>query len=212
MQRTFFNVALATLATCGLAGIAISTARAQSGGPFGTLVPIPQGGGSSLGGLGGGGRFSPAANAMFGSPGSQFGSSFGNAPFGTWQGDLQAGIYDVYGNPVAYGLYNGNGPAIGWSPGGWGPGYANYGGGYLNNEMGYRGYSPYYGNNAGNGMNDGGVNSGAYGNDTAPVYYGNGSYTNGLDSNIYYTPTYAPASGAYRGNAAPVRRGALGWF
>ena len=70
MKRTIFKVALATVATCGLAGIAISTVRAQNDGPFGTLVPIPQGGGSSLGGLGGGGRFSPAANTMFGNQGS----------------------------------------------------------------------------------------------------------------------------------------------
>jgi hypothetical protein len=241
MQRTFFKVALAALATCGLAGIASSTARAQGSGQFGTLVPIPQDSGSafatpalgaqggsgtygnppSFGGRGGGGMFSPAASAMFGTPVSQFQSTlqqFASGPLG----DLQSGIHDAFGNPVTYDYYNGNfyngsGPVVGWYPGGWGPGYVNYGG-YLNNEIGYRGYSPYYGNNpgygnnAGNGVNNEGVNPSAYGNDAPPAYYGNGSYTNGLNSNIYYTPTYAPANGAYGGNAAPVSRGALGWF
>jgi hypothetical protein len=239
MQRTLFKVALATLATCGVAGIAISTARAQSDGRFGTLVPIPPDGGSAFattalgaqggyapygnlaaafggersafGGPGANGRFSPAASAMFGTPVSPFESTlrqFASGPLG----DLQSGIHDAFGNPVAYDLYNGNSSAIGPYYGGWGPGYANYGGGYLNNDMGYRGYSPYYGNNAGNGVNYGGVDSGVYGNGTAPVYYGNGSYTQGINSSTYYPPTYGSASGAYQGNATPVTRGALGWF
>jgi hypothetical protein len=92
-------------------------------------------------------------------------------------------------------------------PGGLGRAAGNYGGGYANNDIGYRGYSPYYGNNGGYGMNAAGTG--------APTYYGNGyvppTYSNGMGSpavptgpgvgNLGYpnpvTPGSYPAVGTY---------------
>jgi hypothetical protein len=191
MKRPFFKFALATLTTCGLASLTTSAVRGQSEGPFGTLVPVPPIGSSSsttplFGPPGTNGRFSPSANRMFGNQASQIGNSpwqFGNAPLGIPLGDISV----PYGTPGAYSLYNGNGVAVSSYLGGVGPSYVNSGGGYLNNDVGYRGYGPYYGNNGGYGMNYGVVNLGPYGNYAVPVYYGNGSY-NSMGYGNGYTP------------------------
>jgi hypothetical protein len=75
--------------------------------------------------------------------------AFGNAPLG----DFQSGGFNApYGIPGANGVYAGNTSGAATYPGGLGVGYGNSAGGYANNETGYRGYSPYYGNNNGNGL------------------------------------------------------------
>jgi hypothetical protein len=202
MKRPFFKFALATLTFCWLAGIAKSAARAQSEGPFGTLVPIPQGATPPWApGLGGGvatfgtppplqsGRFSPASNRMFGTPVIPLENTPWQAENGILSGPLgelqPGGVYEAYGTPGAYGPYNGNRPATGYYGAGLESSSDNSGGGYLNNDGGYRGYSPYYGNNGGYGVNYGAVISGSYGNYSAPEYYGSGYYTKGISGNGY---------------------------
>ena len=78
----------------------------------------------------------------------------------------------------------GNRPLTGYYGAGLESSYDNSGG-YLNNDGGFRGYSPYYGNNAGSGVNYGAVISGSYGNYSAPAYYGSGYYTKGISGNGY---------------------------
>jgi hypothetical protein len=210
MKRPFFKFAR-VLTACGLVGISISAARAQSEGPFGTLVPIPQGATPPWAGQGGGvatfgtspsplggahpafagsanGMFSPAANGMFGHLVGPLDNAlqFSTAPLGTLSAELQyGGLNAPYGTPGVYGPYNGNSSATGFYSAGWGPGYANYGAGYLNNDGGYYGYSPYYGGNAGYGVNHAAVTSGSSGNQAAPAYEGGGYYSQGISRKGY---------------------------
>jgi hypothetical protein len=100
-------------------------------------------------------------------------------------GELQSGVYEAYGTPGAYGPYNGNRPATGYYGAGLESSSDNSGGGYLNNDDGYRGYSPYYGNNSDYGLTYGAVTSGSFGNYSAPAYYGSGYYTKGISGNGY---------------------------
>ena len=213
MKRPFFKFALGTLTICWLVGITNSATRAQSDGPFGTLVPIPQGATPPWAGQGGGvatfgtpppvlgrgnsafagasanGRFSPAANGMFGTPVSRFDTTPQQFDYGLLGGprqDLQyGGFNDAYATPGAYGPYDGNSSVTGFYGAGLGPGYGNYGGGFLTNDGGYPGYSPYYGNNAGYGVNYDAVNSGSYETYAAPAYYGSGYYSKGIYGNGY---------------------------
>ena len=215
MTRFVFKLALTSLTTCGLAGFASSTARAQSDGTSFMTPPLESIGGSTANGMfspTANRMFSPAANGMFGTPFGGFDNTprpFGIAPPGTALGDLQFGVNDAYGPSSAYGAYNGNISGTGFYGAGLGPGYYNYGGGYLNYDGGFRGNTLYYGDNTGYGVNYGAVNSGSYGNYAAPVYYGNGYY-GGYYGNTGggYEVNYGPVSSGSDGNyAAPVYNG-----
>ena len=129
MKRPFFKFALATLTFCWLAGIANSTARAQSEGQFGTLVPNPPGATPPWAGQAGGlatfgtpaplpnGRFSSASNGRFGTPVIPLEDTQVQVQNGVLRallGEPQpGGVYEAYGTPSAYGPdnrnpYNGN--------------------------------------------------------------------------------------------------------
>jgi hypothetical protein len=129
------------------------------------------------------------ANGMFGTPVSRFDNTPQQFGYGLLSGPRQdqqyGGINDAYATPGAYGPYNGNSSVTGFYGAGLGSSYDNYRGGYLNNDGGYRGYSPYYGNNGGYGVNYGAVNSSSYGNYSSPAYYGSGYYTKGISGNGY---------------------------
>jgi len=133
--------------------------------------------------------FSPAAIGMFGTPVSRSDNTpqqFGYGLLGGPQQGLQyGGFNDAYATPGAYGPYNVNSSVTGFYGAGLGLGYGNYGGGYPTNDGGYLGYSPYYGNNAGYGVNYDAVNSGSYDNYAAPAYYGSGYYSKGIYGNGY---------------------------
>src|SRR5580704_8911200 len=124
MKRPFFKFALATLTFCWLAGIANSTARAQSEGQFGTLVPNPPGATPPWAGQAGGlatfgtpaplpnGRFSAASNGRFGTPVIPLEDTQVQVQNGVLRallGEPQpGGVYEAYGTPSAYGPDNGN--------------------------------------------------------------------------------------------------------
>jgi hypothetical protein len=216
MKRPFFKFALATLTFCWLAGIANSTARAQSDGQFGTLVPNPPGATPPWAGQAGGlatfgtppplqnGRFSSASNGRFGTPVIPLEDTQVQVQNGVLRallGEPQpGGVYEAYGTPSAYGpdnrnlysgnpgsgnLYGGNRPATGYYGAGLESSSDNSGGGYLSNDGGFRGYSPYYGNNGGYGLNYGAVDLGSSGNHSAPAYDGGGYYSSGISGNGY---------------------------
>jgi hypothetical protein len=119
------------------------------------------------------------------------------------------GVYEAYGTPRAYGpgngnpnsanpdtgnvfngnlfggnLFNGNRPATGYYGAGLESSSDNSGGGYLSNDGGFRGYSPYYGNNGGYGLSYGAVDLGSS-NHSAPAYDGGGYYSKGISGNGY---------------------------
>jgi hypothetical protein len=246
MKRPFFKFALATLTFCWLAGIANSTARAQSEGQFGTLVPNPPGATPPWAGEAGGvatfgtppplqnGRFSSASNGRFGTPVIPLEDTQVQVQNGVLRallGEPQpGGVYEAYGTPSAYGpdnrnpyngnpdnsnpysgnpdsgnpdnsnpyggnpdsgnlysgnLFRGNRPATGYYGAGLESSSDNSGGGYLSNDGGFRGYSPYYGNNGGYGLNYGAVDLGSSGNHSAPAYDGGGYYSSGISGNGY---------------------------
>jgi len=236
MKRPFFKFALATLTFCWLAGIANSTARAQSEGQFGTLVPNPPGATPPWAGQAGGlatfgtpaplpnGRFSAASNGRFGTPVIPLEDTQVQVQNGVLRallGEPQpGGVYEAYGTPSAYGpdnrnpyngnpdnsnpysgnpyggnpdsgnlysgnLFSGNRPATGYYGAGLESSSDNSGGGYLSNDGGFRGYSPYYGNNGGYGLNYGAVDLGSSGNHSAPAYDGGGYYSSGISGNGY---------------------------
>jgi hypothetical protein len=115
-------------------------------------------------------------------------------------GDPQlGGVYEAYGTPRAYGpgnrnpdngnpnsgnLFNGNRPATGYYGAGLESSSDNSGGGYLSNDGGFLGYSPYYGNNGGYGLSYGAVDLGSS-NHSAPAYDGGGYYSKGISGNGY---------------------------
>jgi len=145
------------------------------------------------------------SNSMFGGPTSPFGlNRVGNSPVGTPGWNSQNGGAP-YGTPGNNGVYAGNTSGLYTSGGGWGPAGTYYGGGYANNDIGYRGYSPYYGNNGG-GLNsgpNGSYTSNYYGN--APQYYGQGMQAGFVPTgpgvgNLGYPNTIA--AGSYVGNNA----------
>jgi hypothetical protein len=175
MKRPLFQFALATLTTCGVAGFAISAARAQS--TFGN------------------------GRSIFGGPGRPSVSRFDNTGMlSRPPGELQyGGVNNPYGTPGPYEPYSGNSSVIGSYGAGLGPNFGNYGGGYSNAGAGYGGYNPYYGDGVGYGVNYGGVNSGSYGYYVAPAYYWNGSYSNGIYWNGYYGGANSSTDLGYRG-------------
>jgi hypothetical protein len=192
MKRLVFKLALTTLATCALAAFANSTARAQSSTSFMT-APL-----GSVGGQRANAMFGGAANGMFRTPSGAFDTTprpFGSAPPGTPLGGVQYDrINNFDGTPGAYGPSNGNSSEIVPYDTGVASGYGNYGDGHLNNDTGYSGYNPYYGNGDGYGVNYGRVNSGSYGSYAPSAYY-----ENGISGNGYYGGGYANANLGYRG-------------
>ncbi len=94
------------------------------------------------------------------------------------------------GNPGSGNLYTGNldygnRPATGYYGAGLESSSDNSGGGYLSNDGGFRGYSPYYGNNGGYGLNSGAVDLGSSGNHSVPASDGGGYYSSGISGNGY---------------------------
>ena len=89
------------------------------------------------------------------------------------------------GNLYSGNLFSGNRPATGYYGAGLESSSDNSGGGYLSNDGGFRGYSPYYGNNGGYGLNYGAVDLGSSGNHSAPAYDGGGYYSSGISGNGY---------------------------
>ncbi len=134
-------------------------------------------------------------NGMVPSPLNGEPLAFGNAPYGSSGGN---GIYgNAYGSanyPGGYGAY-GNYAGGNYSGGNYAGG--NYAGSYGNNETGYRGYSPYYGNNNGYGL----TSTGPVG--TAGQAFGPGSQQ--FNSGTYYNGMYNSAynTGPYGNNTAP---------
>jgi hypothetical protein len=178
--------------------------------------------GNSPGGSGNSPGMFNNSNSMFSGPTSLFGlNRVGNSPVGTPGGNSQnGGVFAPYGTPGGNGVYAGNTSGLYTSPGGLGPAGTNYGGGYANNDIGYRGYSPYYGNNSGGlnssgfnsmGLNSNGLNSSPNGSYTsnyfgnAPQYYGQGMQAGSVPSgpgvgNLGYPN--AITAGPYPGNNA----------
>ena len=170
----------------------------QAGGvaTFGTPPPLQNG------------RFSSASNGRFGTPVIPLEDTQVQVQNGVLRallGEPQpGGVYEAYGTPSAYGpdnrnpdngnpdnsnpysgnLYGGNRPAAGYYGAGLESSSDNSGGGYLSNDGGFRGYSPYYGNNGGYGLNYGAVDLGSSGN-SAPAYDGGGYYSSGISGNGY---------------------------
>ncbi len=101
-------------------------------------------------------------------------------------GNLFSGNPDS-GNPYSGSPFNnGNRPATGYYGAGLESSFDNSAGGYLNNGGGFRGYSPYYGNNGGYGLNYGAVDLGSSGSHSAPAYDGGGGYySKGISGNGY---------------------------
>ncbi len=203
------------------------TATGGNVGSYGRFVQ-PAGGSPGMFGNSPGGN-SPGmftnSNGMFGGQPSLFGMNrVGNSPVGTPGGNSQnGGVFAPYGTPGGNGVYAGNTSGLYTSPGGLGPAGTNYGGGYANNDIGYRGYSEYYGNNSGVGLNSSGINSmglnsaglnsGLNGNYTsnyygnAPQYYGQGMQAGSVPTgpgvgNLGYPN--AITAGSYPGNNAGV--------
>jgi hypothetical protein len=138
----------------------------------------------------------PSRTSMFGNgTPSLFGGDhqYGNAPLGSPLGNLQAGGFNApYGSGSGNGVYGGNWSGIATYPGGLGPSNVNgnFGGGYGNETLGYRGYSSYYGNNTGFPVFSGFVPG--YGNGTETATSGPGFGNLGYPNPVTGEPAGTP--------------------
>jgi hypothetical protein len=190
---------------------------AGTAGSYGRFVTQPFGGGqtpSMFGntpGMFGNGTTS-TNNGMQPTPLGGEPRAFGNAPLGDFPGGALP-----YGTPGANGIY-GNASGVAPYNGGYGSGnyQGNYQGNYANNDTGYRGYSPYYGNNSGYGLSSGplgtvGTTGQAFGNSSASMFQNssglqqlnNGTYNNERSYNgtYYNAGPYGNTAGSYGLNA-----------
>jgi hypothetical protein len=138
--------------------------------------------------------FGGSSTSLFNSQATPFAGArqIGNAPIGTPSGDLQnGGLYAPYGTAGGNGIYAGNSSGYYTYPGGWGYGGNTMGGGYANNDIGYSGYGPFYGNNGGRGLNTSGL--------TSQTLASGGLNTAGLNSSGFASSTGLNTSGLNTG-------------